>query len=802
MDFKDTDSVLTRLDALNRVRTERALEMMSQYGRHVFHVLPVLFHYHHPLLPGFARASEQMPSGIVNFNPNPLQKAFLQDIEAHQEVCLQHLLEKETRARDILGLYVMGSFGSLGQGFHSDLDVWLCIDACMHLARRGALQKKCEAISAWARRRGLDVNFFIVDLDTFRPGVSYELDRDSCGSAQRILLLDEFYRSFVTIAGAPIAWLFPQTQQAEHTVSISFGDCERAPAEEYFGAGLWQLYKAIESPYKSLIKTILIEAYSAAYPNTKLLCQAFRERLFECPVDALELDPYLMMFAFVSNYLEQRGDESRLDLVRRCFYLKARDWTKSVGEDTWQNPVLQTLVKQWGWSDDVSDFLNHRAQWDIQDVKKIYAELVHAFMESYQGLIHFAQEHQIISAINPEEMGILSRKVFATFEQFPDKIMRCNLNIAPNLAEKQLFFVCDNSGYTVYQHLQEAQNQENALDTRTSLVALVAWCYFNEILTEQTQITWISNASSHHVQTYSSLFKDMSSTFPQKIIPVKDAALSQPCTLKHLAVFLNFTQDATCDLETEFDESLLFENTLFSWGETQQNLIGSIDAVYLNSWHEIRTLSHDADQNVLEVTCTLLRKMYVEAKPPQVKVYNYGQVAHEKISAKFHAWLLSCYLLWKKSRYEKKVLKTVKLKDKRYCFIFEQCDVKVLPVENTLDFYHQLATGKSPLTQETDLFPVPNELLEYISAYASEGLLQFFIEVNAHGHSIIILDEHNRMTSFQDETQDTTELVQQMYHIFAKNHQTPIFNWPQFYELERTQTGWKITPYKSARAVV
>ena len=33
-----------------------------------------------------------------------------------------------------------------------------------------------------------------------------------------------------------------------------------APAEEYFGAGLWQLYKAISSPYKSLIKTILIEA--------------------------------------------------------------------------------------------------------------------------------------------------------------------------------------------------------------------------------------------------------------------------------------------------------------------------------------------------------------------------------------------------------------------------------------------------------------------------------------------------------------------------------------------------------------
>ena len=146
MDFEHGDSAPTGLDALNRVRTERALEMMSQYGQHVFHVLPILLHYHHPLLPGFVRSAEPMPSGIVNFNPNPMQKAFLRDIEAHQDVCLKHLSEKQQDTGALLGLYAMGSFGSLGQGWHSDLDIWVCVRPSMPLSRRHILQTKCAAI--------------------------------------------------------------------------------------------------------------------------------------------------------------------------------------------------------------------------------------------------------------------------------------------------------------------------------------------------------------------------------------------------------------------------------------------------------------------------------------------------------------------------------------------------------------------------------------------------------------------------------------------------------------------------------
>ncbi|MGQ7789133.1 class I adenylate cyclase [Shigella flexneri] len=48
---------------------------------------------------------------------------------------------------------------------------------------------------------------------------------------------------------------------------LDLGGLSSLSAEEYFGASLWQLYKSIDSPYKAVLKTLLLEAYSWEYPT-------------------------------------------------------------------------------------------------------------------------------------------------------------------------------------------------------------------------------------------------------------------------------------------------------------------------------------------------------------------------------------------------------------------------------------------------------------------------------------------------------------------------------------------------------
>ena len=161
--------------------------------------------------------------------------------------------------------------------------------------------------------------------------------------------------------------------------------------------------------------------------------------------------------------------------------------------------------------------------------------------------------------------------------------------------------------------MQKMHQSKKCIRNTTILVALIAWCYFNGVLTLQTKVTWPSGVANADMQVYQALLQNMCAAFSQKVPDVESVVLSQPCTLKHIVLFLNCTHDPTQALSAPIDESNFFETELFAWGEEPRNLIGSIDAVYINSWHEIRTLSNSTPEAVLEITCTCVKCMRMQS---------------------------------------------------------------------------------------------------------------------------------------------------------------------------------------------
>ena len=90
------------------------------------------------------------------------------------------------------------------------------------------------------------------------------ITNENSGSAQ-YMLLDEFYRSAVRLAGNPLLWLHfwveketdyeSEVQKSVENGEINpqdwvdFGGLGQFSANEYFGASLWQLYKGIDSRF-------------------------------------------------------------------------------------------------------------------------------------------------------------------------------------------------------------------------------------------------------------------------------------------------------------------------------------------------------------------------------------------------------------------------------------------------------------------------------------------------------------------------------------------------------------------------
>ncbi len=111
-------------------------------------------------------------------------------------------------------------------------------------------------------------------------------------------MLDEFYRTAIWLGGrTPVWWLVPAYEEHRYHSYVDtllerrfvraedvldLGHLQQIPPGEFVGAGLWQLYKAIEAPYKSLFKLLLVEVYASQHPQVHCLALAFKQLIQIC----------------------------------------------------------------------------------------------------------------------------------------------------------------------------------------------------------------------------------------------------------------------------------------------------------------------------------------------------------------------------------------------------------------------------------------------------------------------------------------------------------------------------------------
>ncbi|MGD8559667.1 MAG: class I adenylate cyclase, partial [Gammaproteobacteria bacterium] len=400
----DLKQIKDRFVEINRQRLERTENALKWKQRNFLNLLPLFFHVNHKELPGYV--SGDTPAGISQYSPDK------QSLEAAKSLS-KNFQYKESLAprRDIHSLFIMGSVGTVAQSENSDFDIWLCYNPQLDDNRLTELRVKCDYIEVWAESIGLEVHFFPMNADKFREGEAHKLSSESSGSTQHHLLLEEFYRTSILLAGRyPVWWLVPPEQEKNYDEFVNhllhnrfvddddvidFGGLSKVPVEEFFGAGLWQVYKGIDSPYKSVLKILLMESYASSYPQCELLSQQYKQKVYDGTTDLNVLDPYVILLQRLEDYLIRREETERLELVRRCFYFKVNVplSAPSRGKDDWQRACLKELTATWHWSNDYVDELDKRDEWKIHRVLQERKVLVEHLTNSYMFLSKFARNN-------------------------------------------------------------------------------------------------------------------------------------------------------------------------------------------------------------------------------------------------------------------------------------------------------------------------------------------------------------------------------------------------------------------------
>ena len=634
LDRKQLITVQRRFLDINHQRLQRTYSALNHRQQVWLEAMPLLFHVNHPMLPGYI--NRDTPYGLAEYKPNKselrLGKSFARSFNYQHNV--HHRPEIES-------LFVMGSLGTVAHSRSSDLDIWVCHADDLPRERLLSLRQKCNALTSAAKNIALDCHFFLMSAEQFREGFSDGLTSEASGSTQHLLLLDEFYRTALWLGGRiPLWWLVPSTREQHfrdyrHQLLakrfildkkvIDFGAVPGIPPEEFAGAALWQLYKAIEAPYKSVFKLFLLEAYTCAYPGFQPLCLSFKQQIYDGELDIDELDPYILAYRRIEHYLLNRKEPQRLELVRRCLYFKVnKALSKKPQHSTasWQRQLLTRLTKEWGWSAKKLQELDHRRHWKADKVLQERQLLVSELLASYKTLLAFKQRHQVDAKVDQEEFNTLGHKLYACYERRPGKIDWINPGIAHDLSEANLCFVQDDSvsksaDVTNTSHWRVYAQSQAALKENVnwqhvcpmplksgSLMETILWCHCNGLLTNASrcEFTFASQTNSDNVSAAQlhPLIRALQQWLPLPLAAVPHDSFKQRAVTTHLFIHVNLGLEPDRKLQEKGVFHVSDNDDALGYGELKENLVKSIDLVSRNSWNEIQCQHFENDSaNVL-----------------------------------------------------------------------------------------------------------------------------------------------------------------------------------------------------------
>ena len=487
----------------NIARLRELIRHLPDEKLELFHTIPVLLHINSPDLPGYVD-DPQTPYGIYGFYGSGFWKLAKNRLGIQRE----NMGSLSSRSFCMKGVYLMGSTGTIGQTDYSDFDYWVVIDkGSISDKQRALLRKKLAGIKHWGKEaHDHDLTLFVLDLEQVRQNDFSGIRGQDSGPTQRGLLKEEFYRTFMMIAGQipywavlPAglndadyeAWVETASRESGDDFAaddyVDLGSLTSIRGEECSDAVLWQICDAQKDPAKALIKASLIAHHYSFQERDGLLCNMIKTRFAERRLDSYLMDPYLLAFERAISFYESIGDRDGLDLTKQCVYLRLRGYLvpSQLHENDPKRQILRRYAKDWSWSRNRVDRLESYGSWTEDEKLKFEGRILDKLSSLYELIFRSAGKGQPLMDLPRDGLNVLKDRTSSPFKKKAAKIPRCSAYIRAKRNSCSLFMTCgvDESGvnsWAVYDHTSSGlQHNKAPLFVARELLRVLGWIVFN-----------------------------------------------------------------------------------------------------------------------------------------------------------------------------------------------------------------------------------------------------------------------------------------------------------------------------------
>jgi len=564
----------------NNFRKKTFSQLAPKDSEAILYLLPWLLSVNHPAVPGYVKDTEK-PFKVYGVDTN---KEILK-----RETVFKTMfgIKKEgthlrysTKVNIIHGIYTIGSVGTISQTSRSDCDIWICIDRqALDEKATGEFNKKVNLIKDWFDAHlKMPVYFFVSDLDDIRSCNFGSVSDESCGSTQRNILKEEFYRTSIMICGKiPLWWVCHDDDRPVdyHQLLdeydrdvygdndfIDLGNMESVERGEYVGAALWQFNKSLTHPLKSIIKMLLLEMLIVS-PRKELLCHQFRHSILSQGVSPVYADP--SMFTMEAILAHNEGiNAASFEFIKKCFYLRY-EIKLSSNNVTLKEILTKELYQKHPIAKEEILRLNRFSGWPLHEQTEFGGRVLSLLLNIYKRIQTL--QDGATQGIDGRDLTIIGRKLSSCLEKKANKIPIMHKPIEnPDLPV--LIFHNDEKKWHVHPHKEPSR----FIVASPDIVYCLAYLVWNDIYFSGN-VRMNPNPTPVTLQEIMSLAKKMREIFGVYDITTVDFGnfLQHEKTTKILVV-VSFEGASNKNDAAEF--CVLYQN---NWGELFEKRIGSPD---------------------------------------------------------------------------------------------------------------------------------------------------------------------------------------------------------------------------------
>ncbi|MCQ8102650.1 class I adenylate cyclase [Methylomonas sp. SURF-2] len=809
---KDLHAIAQRFKYFNQSRLLRMREFMQPRQHDFLHLLPLLFHQNHPLLPGFV--SLETPAGIPDYQPGK------QAVEAARQFSKGFIYKRKAlRSYPIQSLFLMGSVGSMAFSKESDIDIWLCHQPGLSGAELAELRQKSLLVEKWAESLKLEVHFFLVNSEQFKQGENTPISSESSGEAQHYLLLEEFYRTSVYIAGrVPVWWLVPPLQEknyagyVDHLLEnrfiseqevLDFGGLQDMPQAEFVSATLWHIYKSLNSPHKALLKLFLMESYAMEFPEPQWLCVSMKQAIYTGDFSVDTLDAYLQIYNKVDDYLRRAGSTHRLDLARECFYIKITGSSSGLPDSKtrqMRNDFMEMIARRWHWPENLLGNLATGKFWDIGRAGTEHSVIRDQLQQCLRIILKITGD----PGDHPEQhddLKLLSRKLRAFLDLRPGKIeiltTRSMVYNKPDIwAIAEIPLTDTETVWCLYDGRLPPQpvRPELAIKQSETLLELLSWAVLNGLYKRDVNLHFHARSCKIPDADLNRLLTELSA-FLSTHLPNKETGLDvyrQPN--RWIASFLVINLGEVLAIDDNQQQFMMSERSdPLSYGESRHCFVQGLQKISISSWGEVTSLRY----NGLEGVFTCLSEIFNETAKPMLaenlRVVCYTRGRGRSIALRIET-IFNRLLAGFSARRGREAGRYILPAGGGYCcFKLRNDALGFYFLENHSQLLNELSSPHNQFSPVIfDEFVLEQTYIPFLYQYNRPDKLQIFYHATSKHVAVYIIDEHGSLFVRQHSNANPQHILVH-YCLFIKTLQLqaklPEYIGIECYEIQKNSTG-------------